>query len=249
LKKSDIDKLARLITEDPDVYLEENEAFLTVTYTNIYGETRNLTIKEAWYGPTNSYKHTIVKPAYFIVTWANDTKGSLARAGLAEESVRKIETIAKPHREHVDAKRERRYRSIHRARWKSNVGIWNYMWETYGRDCPNWWHEGHVAEGNDCWRSEFPEVKYGVELDPEQGRGFRGDPRNRHRRLQDSGLPRGSEPHRLKPIYMTDYGKLTVGRDVETGEITFKLAGEETVAFHDPEEAAEYLRDEMGVEP
>jgi hypothetical protein len=48
---------------------------------------------------------------------------------------------------------------------------------------------------------------------------------------------------------MTDYGKLSVGRDVETNEITFKLAGEDTVGFHDPEEAAEYLRTEMGVEP
>jgi hypothetical protein len=257
LKKSDIDRLARLITEDPDVYLEENEDFLTVTYSNIYGETRNLTIKEAWHGPTKRWQHTALPAAYFIVRWANDNKaGSLARAGLTEESVRKIEAIAKPHKDHAEAVRLKKNAKRRARRWRSKIGIWNYMWQVYGRDCPNWWKEGHVAEGHGCWRSEFPEVRYTIDQDPEhhqltdqEGRRFRGDHRGARGPRSTTGQPWGVEPHNFKPMYMTDYGKLSVGRDVETNEITFKLAGEDTVGFHDPEEAAEYLRTEMGVEP
>jgi hypothetical protein len=239
MKKSQIYKIANVISEDPDVFYEENESHLSLIYTNIYDETKEVTIRRAWAGRGPYIGGAQQAPTFYLVEWAGRSDsgrriGVLTVEGLERESLARIQAIAQPNTQYWIYRRGLKRDQKKKRQWKKSIETWNYMRAQYGRCCPSWHEETHVDNGNNCRRAKYPDVGAtpGAVVKPR------------------TSEPEVAPVRTLQPRYQTDYGLLQViPKTREPGAETWavSLQGEDPKVMN-YDEIVKYLQDE-GIRP
>jgi hypothetical protein len=232
----EIYRIANLISEDPDIILEEDEELL-VTYTNIYGETKQLSILRAY--AITDY-HTNVARLYQVV-WPNGSIGTLVADNLSPESRAKLESVALPRQEYYRLQSRKRRKKKMVSRHRRNQAKWQYMYETYGRCCPDWFENDHMTGAGTCFQNPGSlDVLRGLDDQADRAAGAVQPPQPQQAQEFQS---------KVLGVHHSDYGKVQVGlvRPPGGGDPTFKvaMAGEEPRTFATEEEVTEFLRSEL----
>lgn len=239
----EIYRIAHLISEDPDLILEEDQE-LVVRYTNIYGETHNLSILKAYaitdYGTNQTIRYQVV--------WPDGSIGTLTYSGLSPESREKLTAVALPMQEYNRLRYQKIRAKKQVSKHKRSRDKWDYMYAMYGRCCPDWYMEDHMTGTGACYQNP------GADEFVRNLRGrYRNSPEVRAEmniaKPVDVGVPRPQQKPRVIGAHHTDYGMVQVGaiKSPDGGRPQFKvaMAGEEPRVFATEEETVQYLRDEL----
>ena len=234
---TDIYRIASLISEDPDIILEEQQQ-IVVTYTNIYGETKKYAILKAYFSSAGNSESP-----HFLIVWPNRSFGILTGDGLSSLSLAKLKEIALPYQEFCRLKYQRAKASRKINKYRKSKAKWEYMWRHYpGRCCPSWHRSDHVTGDEECYRNSNSEdyVKhYAGWVNPETG-VVPDKPAHSIPMGIDRGLNRRGESN-IIGAYNTDYGLIRVTRHTEGYAVI--VTGEDPTILSSREETIQHIKD------
>ncbi len=244
-------RIANLITGDPDILVEEDEdGILRVIYQNVFGESTNLTIKrdQVYIGACADYHDYLMRELvddseksyipqsgrveYFVVGWERGGVGSLIAEAIDEEGYQLLMNVAQSPSAWLNRQSDAsRLDQRDASRLSRKLRLWQYMDETYGRCCPDWWMVGETVDPV----NRAP----GGRLD--HTRGQEGCYANHYENRHDAETGK-SDTSWIFGRHDSDYGSIRAEQKEDGIQVSWDVAGEEeSEIFNSPEEVVEYL--------